>query len=283
MGLYENVKEAAKMKGYSINKLEQELGFARSYIGKFKTITPSAEKIQKIADFLDVSANYLITGENDPQTMRTCHDCGLTYATDYADDVLLHDEMHKNWEMAVNKFGTMYCSSEENERIKSENKNIRDDKNNTIDERYNAELEVLRCLFSRSVKTNSYDLRHVSFDAYVAMMMHGKEYRKNLDDELYQKIVDNFGTKPGIKDGESIYHIPKKTVELNEKDNRDISKDIDSIMSKLELKEYGPAAYNGEDLSEESVALFKEELEIALKRLKLINKEKYNPNKNKSR
>ena len=63
MGLYENVKQAAKVKGYSINKFEQELGFARSYIGKFKTITPSADKIQRIADFLDVSSEYLMTGK----------------------------------------------------------------------------------------------------------------------------------------------------------------------------------------------------------------------------
>lgn len=52
-------------------------------------------------------------------------------------------------------------------------------------------------------------------------------------------------------------------------------------MEKLTSKEYGPAAYDGEDLSEESMDLFRDELEIALKRLKLINKEKYNPNKNK--
>lgn len=63
MGLYDNVKNAAKSKGYSINRLEKELGFARSYIGKFKTITPSADKIQKIADFLGVSSEYLMTGE----------------------------------------------------------------------------------------------------------------------------------------------------------------------------------------------------------------------------
>lgn len=63
MGLYENVKSAAKAKGYSINRLEKELGFSRSYILKFKTITPSAEKIQKIADFLDVSSEYLMTGD----------------------------------------------------------------------------------------------------------------------------------------------------------------------------------------------------------------------------
>lgn len=67
MGLYENVKETAKRKGYSINRLEQELGFARSYIAKFKTITPSADKIQRIADFLGVSTEYLLTGtEKEP-------------------------------------------------------------------------------------------------------------------------------------------------------------------------------------------------------------------------
>lgn len=63
MGLYENVKKAASDRGYSINRLEKELGFARSYILKFKTITPSADKIQKIAEFLNVSTEYLMTGE----------------------------------------------------------------------------------------------------------------------------------------------------------------------------------------------------------------------------
>lgn len=68
---------------------------------------------------------------------------------------------------------------------------------------------------------------------------------------------------------------------LSLKDDRDIKKDLDSIMQKLTNKEYGPAAYDGEDLSDESIELFRDELEIALKRLKLINKEKYNPKKNK--
>lgn len=71
MGLYENVKNAAKAKGYSINRLEKELGFSRSYILKFKTITPSAEKIQKIADFLGVSAEYLMTGEENEERYYT--------------------------------------------------------------------------------------------------------------------------------------------------------------------------------------------------------------------
>ena len=117
--------------------MEKELGFARSYISKFKTITPSADKLQKIADFLEVSVEYLMTGEQ------------------------------------------------------------------------------------------------------------------------------------------------PKSQQLTSKDIKDITNDVESIMQKLSDKENGPASYDGQDLSPESMDLFKEELEIALKRLKIINKEKYNPNKNK--
>ena len=63
MGLYEQIRDIAKSKGYSINKLEKELGFARSSINKFNKNNPSADKIQQIADFLGVTTDYLMTGE----------------------------------------------------------------------------------------------------------------------------------------------------------------------------------------------------------------------------
>ena len=68
---------------------------------------------------------------------------------------------------------------------------------------------------------------------------------------------------------------------LTEKDNRDISKDVENIMAKLTSGEAGPASYNGEELTPEAAELFRDELEIALKRLKIINKEKYTPKKYK--
>lgn len=68
---------------------------------------------------------------------------------------------------------------------------------------------------------------------------------------------------------------------LNSRDNRDIKKDLDAIMERLTTKEAGPAAYDGEELSPEAAELFRDELELALKILKYINKDKYNPNKNK--
>ena len=69
--------------------------------------------------------------------------------------------------------------------------------------------------------------------------------------------------------------------ELTARDERDITKDLNNIMQKLQDGENGPASYDGEELSPEAMELFREELAIALKRLKIINKEKYTPNKYK--
>ena len=63
MGLYEQIKDIAKNKGYSVNRLEKELGFARSSINKFNKNAPSADKLRKIADFLGVSVDYLMAGK----------------------------------------------------------------------------------------------------------------------------------------------------------------------------------------------------------------------------
>jgi len=68
---------------------------------------------------------------------------------------------------------------------------------------------------------------------------------------------------------------------LTKKDQKDITKDLENIMEKLKSGEDGPASYNGEELDPEAAELFRDELEIALKRLKIINKEKYTPKKYK--
>ncbi len=73
MGLYEQIKEISKNKGYSINRLEKELGFARSSISKFNKNIPSMEKVKQIADFLGVSISE-ITGEDTESTVLSKKD-----------------------------------------------------------------------------------------------------------------------------------------------------------------------------------------------------------------
>ena len=95
-----------------------------------------------------------------------------------------------------------------------------------------------------------------------------------------QKIADYFGvTVDYLMTGESPTEPAKP--ELNERDRRDIAKDMERIREKLKNKEDGPASFDGEDISDESAELLLAQIESMLGTIKLINKEKYNPNKNK--
>lgn len=81
--------------------------------------------------------------------------------------------------------------------------------------------------------------------------------------------------------GVTMDYLLNGTDELTPKDERDIAKDLESIMSKLSSKEDGPASFDGTDIPEADQELFAGQIELMLRRLKVINKELYNPNKNK--
>ena len=65
IGMKERIKELCKNKKISMNMLEQELGFGKGYICKLGQSTPNAAKIKKIADYFDVTVDYLMTGKED--------------------------------------------------------------------------------------------------------------------------------------------------------------------------------------------------------------------------
>ncbi len=277
MGLYENIRDIAKINGYSVNRLEQELGFARSSINKFNKNTPSVEKLQQIANKLNVTVDDLMNERG----LTTCQECGLMYDSSHPEDVKTHYKQHSAWLKAVEKFGELYCYYPEREKIKAANRNISHNVSLPISERMEAQINVLHCLFSRSIESNGYDLRHVPFDTYVAMMLGNKSYRKNLEDDLFQALANKYGTLPGISNG-TIYFIPElKKSMITKKDERDIKKDLDALREKLANKELGPAAYDGDDIPEDDADLFLGQVELMLRRLKAKNKEKYNPHKNK--
>ena len=64
MTLRERIKELCKERNISLNKLERECGFAKGYISKLDKSTPNSENLQKIADYLGVSTDFLMTGKD---------------------------------------------------------------------------------------------------------------------------------------------------------------------------------------------------------------------------
>ena len=50
----------------SLNKLEKELGFGKSTISSWVSKKPAADKLEKIADYFDVSVDYLLGRVDSP-------------------------------------------------------------------------------------------------------------------------------------------------------------------------------------------------------------------------
>ena len=96
--------------------------------------------------------------------------------------------------------------------------------------------------------------------------------------EKLQKIADYFGVTTEYFTGEEKKENPYA---ITSKDERDIAKDMESIHTKLLIGADGPLSYDGEPIPEEDAELLLGQIELMMRRLKPINKEKYNPNKNK--
>ncbi len=62
MNSTERVKELLKERGIPYARIERECGFGNGYLATKKGDL-SAERLKKIADYLDVSFEYLMTGE----------------------------------------------------------------------------------------------------------------------------------------------------------------------------------------------------------------------------
>ena len=108
-----------------------------------------------------------------------------------------------------------------------------------------------------------------------ATLSNWKQGKYTPKQDKLQKIADYFGVSLEYLMTGKEDVVKEKAPELTARDERDIAKDLNSIMNKLTSGEAGPASYDGEELDPEAAALFKDELEIALRRLKMINKEKY--------
>lgn len=76
-----------------------------------------------------------------------------------------------------------------------------------------------------------------------------KSGRNTPSAKTLQKIADYFGvTVDYLMTGQEDTSPKEKSSDLTARDNRDIAKDLDSIMAKLSSKEDGPVSYNGENL-----------------------------------
>ena len=64
---FEKIKELAKKQGKSLGAVEEDLGYGRNTLYKIKNSTPNAERIAEIANYFNVSTDYLLGRTDNPR------------------------------------------------------------------------------------------------------------------------------------------------------------------------------------------------------------------------
>lgn len=60
MTIFERIKELSKKRNISVKELALQLGFSENLFYRWKTTNPKAEDLAKVADYFNVSVDYLL-------------------------------------------------------------------------------------------------------------------------------------------------------------------------------------------------------------------------------
>jgi transcriptional regulator with XRE-family HTH domain len=95
MTVLERIKQLCReKKNISITTLEQRLGFSNGSLSKAKDIPSS--RIVQIADYLEVSVDYLMTGEEKENKMPI-----FEYSSDIMELIKLYSQLNKEQKSAI--------------------------------------------------------------------------------------------------------------------------------------------------------------------------------------
>ena len=75
---FEKVRELAKKHGLSLNQVEEKLGYSKNTLYSLKRQKVSSERLQEIADYFNVSTDYLL-GRTDNPTIASNGDASAPF------------------------------------------------------------------------------------------------------------------------------------------------------------------------------------------------------------
>ena len=69
----EKIKELAQKRGISLQKVAEDLGYSINYLYTLKEKTPKSDRLQEIADYFNVSTDYLLGRTDNPSIAGNSH------------------------------------------------------------------------------------------------------------------------------------------------------------------------------------------------------------------
>ncbi|AYF95715.1 MULTISPECIES: helix-turn-helix domain-containing protein [Streptococcus mitis group] len=74
----EKIKELAQKQGISLQKVAEDLGYSINYLYTLKEKTPKSDRLQEIADYFNVSTDYLLGRTDNPTIAKDDTIAGYT-------------------------------------------------------------------------------------------------------------------------------------------------------------------------------------------------------------
>ena len=78
MDMLLKIKQLASQKGITISELERRINLSNGQIGKWSRQTPGIDKVQKVADYFNVSTDYLLGRTDNPSIAKDDTIAGYT-------------------------------------------------------------------------------------------------------------------------------------------------------------------------------------------------------------
>lgn len=103
MNTVERIKAICKERKIAISTLEKACGFANGYIGQLRKGTVPDDRLKKIADFLNLSVDFLMTGEDNRIETPAFND-------EHIELITLYSQLEKEQKEAVFTFLRSFCS-----------------------------------------------------------------------------------------------------------------------------------------------------------------------------
>lgn len=91
MTIYGRIKELAEQQKLSIRSLEEKLGYGNGTIRRWEKQVPGVDKVQKVADYFNVSVDYLL-GREDTAEINDNH---LKVVAAHIDDDATEEEINE--------------------------------------------------------------------------------------------------------------------------------------------------------------------------------------------
>lgn len=197
--LGDKIKRLRKNKGLTQQALSNAIDVSRSTIGMLEKNLQGIgnENLIKLANFFNVSYDFISSNSE----VDTCPACGFHYCPLEKEDFDIHKIRHNNFLNFPEKDLFLTYSNREVEKRKCYE--ILENDKTTISEKVDSAVTLYKCWYSRSIESSNFDSNHPSFNEYIAMMLNRKDSKQDLSEPLYDLLVQKYGLREGIPNGES--------------------------------------------------------------------------------